>query len=268
MPPAVPVGPDTPVSATQQVGPAEPVSQTHEQTVTMSGRPAGEGGEVEGRLHRRLARFCVERLRSRLEPGRQAVFALLVVAALAAVVAGVLTVRPRPVVEPVPPPVLTATAVRTTSATSRSIVVAVAGKVRHPGLVTLHDGARVADAVRAAGGPARGADIGLLNLARRLTDGEQVVVGVPDVPGAAACVGCAGEPTGAAGTDAAPTRSVNLNTATATDLDTLPGIGPVTAARIVDWRTRHGPFVSVDQLREVPGIGPSKLARIRELVTL
>ena len=121
---------------------------------------------------------------------------------------------------------------------------AVAGKVRHAGLVHLPLGSRVDDAVRAAGGPLPGVDPGLLNLARKLVDGEQVLVGVPTpgvLPGAAA---------GPAGSGL-----LDLNAAGAGDLEGLPGIGPVLAQKILDWRTEHGRFASVDQLREVPGIG-------------
>jgi competence protein ComEA len=119
--------------------------------------------------------------------------------------------------------------------------------VARPGLVRLPAGSRVDDAVRAAGGVVDGADAGLLNLARRLVDGEQVLVGVDPPPAAAAAPTATGGP-------------VDLNTATVADLDALPGIGPVLAQRIVDWRTEHGRFASVEQLREVTGIGESKYA--------
>jgi competence protein ComEA len=144
------------------------------------------------------------------------------------------------------------------------VVVAVAGAVRRPGLVTLPAGSRVDDAVRAAGGVRPGGRLGLLNLARRLVDGEQVVVGasVPD-PSTAAGVAAAPAPDGAA--SAAP---LDLNTATAAQLDALPGIGPVLAQRIVDHRTRNGPFRSVDDLRQVSGIGDAKFATLRSAVTV
>ena len=129
------------------------------------------------------------------------------------------------------------------------MVVAVAGKVARPGLVRLPAGSRVDDAVRAAGGVVPGTDPGLLNLARKLVDGEQVLVGVDPPPGAAPAAG-----------PAATGGPVDLNTATVADLDALPGIGPVLAQRIVDWRTEHGRFASVEQLREVTGIGESKYA--------
>jgi competence protein ComEA len=133
-----------------------------------------------------------------------------------------------------------------------SVVVDVAGKVAAPGVVTLPVGSRVIDAVRAAGGALPGVDLSSLNLARVLVDGEQVAVGVPPAP----------EPQGV-GSDPGP---LDLNAATADDLDGLPGIGPVLADRIVAWRDEHGRFSSVDELLEVPGIGPSILADIGPLV--
>ena len=140
---------------------------------------------------------------------------------------------------------------------------AVAGKVRRPGLVRLPLGSRVDDAVRAAGGPLPDAEPGLLNLARRLVDGEQVLVGVDPPPGSPPADG-AGPAGGVAGTGG----PVDLNAASVSDLDGLPGIGPVLAQRIVDWRTAHGRFASVEQLREVTGIGESKYEDLRERVTV
>ncbi|MFD9964449.1 helix-hairpin-helix domain-containing protein [Amycolatopsis sp. NPDC058986] len=136
------------------------------------------------------------------------------------------------------------------------LVISVIGRVRSPGLITLPAGARVADALRAAGGPEPGTDPSALNLARRLTDGEQLAVGVP-AP-AAAGPGGAGAPPG----------KVDLNAATADQLDTLPGVGAVMARRIVEWRTRHGGFASVEQLRDVEGIGEAKFSKIREQVSV
>jgi competence protein ComEA len=133
------------------------------------------------------------------------------------------------------------------------VVVDVAGKVRHPGIVRLPVGSRVDDAVRAAGGPLPGASYDGLNRARKLADGEQVLVGVPASTGGAA---------GGAGQDG----RVDLNLADATALDGLPGIGPVLAQKIVDWRTEHGRFASIDQLREVGGIGESKFAALKNKV--
>ncbi len=133
------------------------------------------------------------------------------------------------------------------------VVVQVVGQVRRPGLVTLPRGSRVADALAAAGGLARGGSSGGLNLARVLTDGEQVVVS----PDAVEAPGPASADGGAA------SAVVDLNAATASDLDTLPGVGPVMAGRILDWRTVHGRFTSVDQLREVSGIGARTFDRLK-----
>jgi competence protein ComEA len=143
-------------------------------------------------------------------------------------------------------------------AAESSLVVSVVGKVRSPGLVTVPSGARVADALSAAGGALDGTDITALNLARKLTDGEQLYVGVAAPPPAAPQQ---------ADAPAAPGK-LNLNTASAEQLDSLPGVGEVTAKRIIDWRTQHGSFSSIDQLQEVDGIGETKFSRLRDQVTV
>ncbi|WP_399925272.1 helix-hairpin-helix domain-containing protein [Streptomyces kanamyceticus] len=146
------------------------------------------------------------------------------------------------------------------------IVVDVSGKVRRPGVHRLPAGSRVADALRAAGGARPGTDMGGLNRARFLVDGEQVVVGEPAPPpgpGGAGAVPGAGS-AGAAGTAAA--GPVGLNTATAAQLDELPGVGPVLAQHIIDYRTEHGGFRSVEELREVNGIGDRRFADLQDLV--
>jgi len=156
------------------------------------------------------------------------------------------------------PPVLPmAAASQSAPPAETSIVVSVVGRVARPGLVTLPEGARVADALNESGGPVPGVDLGPLNLARKLADGEQIYVGVPPPPGA--------EPVAGATAPGEPAK-VDLNSATLTDLDTLPGVGPVTAQSIVDWRTEHGRFDSVDQLREIDGIGPSRFAKLQDMV--
>lgn len=137
------------------------------------------------------------------------------------------------------------------------LVIDVAGKVERPGIVTLPAGSRVHEAIDAAGGLAGDVDTTALNLARELSDGEQVLVGVEAVPG----------PPGASGPGAAP-APVNLNTATLEQLDTLPGVGPVTAQAIIAWRVENGRFASVDQLLDVKGIGDATLAELRDLVTV
>ncbi|GGT08167.1 hypothetical protein GCM10010254_30750 [Streptomyces chromofuscus] len=141
------------------------------------------------------------------------------------------------------------------------IVVDVSGKVREPGVHRLPAGSRVADALKAAGGVRPGTDIDGLNRARFLVDGEQVVVGGPAPAAVPAPAG--GVPAGGA---AGPTAPVSLSTATVEQLDTLPGVGPVLAQHIIDYRTRHGGFRSVDELREVNGIGERRFADLRNLV--
>ncbi|MFE0803540.1 helix-hairpin-helix domain-containing protein [Streptomyces sp. NPDC058812] len=146
------------------------------------------------------------------------------------------------------------------------IVVDVGGKVRKPGIHRLPAGSRVADALRAAGGVRAGTKTDGLNRARFLVDGEQVIVGAsppvtPTGPGGTAPGG-----PGAPAAGAAPAAPVSLNTATADQLDTLPGVGPVLAQHIIDYRTQHGGFRSVDELREVNGIGERRFADLRNLV--
>ena len=137
--------------------------------------------------------------------------------------------------------------------TAPRLVVDVAGAVRRPGIYRLATGTRVDDAVAAAGGGTARADIAAVNLAAPLSDGEQVLV---PARGAA----------GAAGASAGSTV-VDLNSATAEQLDTLPGIGPSTAAKIVAYRQQHGAFHSLAELDAISGIGPSKLAELKGLVS-
>jgi competence protein ComEA len=144
-----------------------------------------------------------------------------------------------------------------------SALVHVAGAVRSPGVYRLRDGERVQDAVHRAGGPRAGADLNAINLAAKVADGQQVVVprrgagGVAPVGGAGA-----GEPGGP------PQAPVSLNTATAEQLDTLDGVGPATASKILEYRRQHGGFRSIDDLGEIPGIGPKRLAALRGKVQL
>jgi competence protein ComEA len=146
----------------------------------------------------------------------------------------------------------------------RALVVHVVGAVRRPGLFRLREGARVADAVARAGGATRRADLAALNLAAPLVDGTQVLV-PPRAKAASAASGESGAGEVAGGTAAAP--AISLSSATADELDQLPGVGPVTAQKIIDYRTAHGPFGSVDDLDAVPGIGPARLEQLRDLVT-
>jgi competence protein ComEA len=140
-------------------------------------------------------------------------------------------------------------------------LVHVAGAVRSPGVYRLRDGQRIQDAVRRAGGPRAGADLNAINLAAKVADGQQVVV-----PRRGAAVAAAA---GAAAPDGGPAAPpVSLNSATAEQLDTLDGVGPATAAKILDWRRQHGGFRSIDDLGEIPGIGPKRLAALRTKVQL
>lgn len=207
----------------------------------------------------------------RLDPGRRGALVLAAVVLLGAALAAVVVWRSRPVIEPAP--ALAAVEASETAhasgaaragsaqAGSAELVVSVAGQVVRPGLVRLPPGARVADAVQAAGGPVPGTDMTAVNLARRLTDGEHVVVGP-------AAIGqpVGGQPAGQAAQSTGAGSRLDLNTATLTELDALPGVGPATAQHILDWRSAHGRFASVDQLREVDGIGEARFVRLRDLV--
>lgn len=134
------------------------------------------------------------------------------------------------------------------------VVVHVVGAVQLPGLYRLARGKRVADAVARAGGATAKADLSLINLAALVSDGQQVVVPARAPPGSAPAAGeAAGGP-------------VHLNSATVEQLDTLPGVGPVTAQKIVDYREKHGAFSSVRELDAIPGIGPARLEQLTELV--
>ncbi|SPM31692.1 ComEA family DNA-binding protein [Mycobacterium terramassiliense] len=227
----------------------------------------------------------------RADPGRAGAIALAIVAALAVLIT-VFTLmrdRPAPVMSAKLPPVEKgATASPRSSATpgagqaagaDRPVVVSVVGLVHTPGLVTLAPGARIADALQAAGGAVNGADTVGLNMARLVGDGEQIVVGLAPAPGQPAALGSsvtsgtspvpgARGPAGPASGTVKPKagEALDLNTATVEQLDGLPGVGPVTAAAIVAWRQANGKFSSVDQLADVDGIGPARLEKLRPLV--
>ena len=162
---------------------------------------------------------------------------------------------------PLPPPPAEGAGV--TGLPSGRVVVHVVGAVRRPGLYRLEQGSRIADAVARAGGATRKADVAMINLAAPLADGEQVVVPKRGVPGTAAAGSATG---GVAASPGVPAGPVHLNTATLEQLDSLPGVGPVTAQKILDYRQEHGAFSSVDELDAVPGIGPARMDTLRDLV--
>jgi competence protein ComEA len=143
------------------------------------------------------------------------------------------------------------------------VVVDVVGAVRLPGLYRLSEGSRIADAVTRAGGATPKADLAQVNLAAPLADGQQIVV---PRRGVSAAVGGSSGAAGSGASDGAPAAPVQLSTATLEQLDTLPGVGPVTAQKILDYRTKHGAFHSADELDAVPGIGPKRLEQLRDLV--
>lgn len=206
-----------------------------------------------------------ESVRERLSSlSRGELIGVVIVAALTVGAAGLWYTRslPKPVevlAEPERPPA-PAPATPSVSASAVPILVDVAGWVRRPGVYEFVTGARVIDAIEAAGGARPGAVLEALNLAAPLVDGTQILVPKEgEAPPVAAGSGAVG---GASG------GLVNVNTATAAELETLPGIGEVTAQAIIDYRTENGPFSTVDELLDVTGIGDVTLENIRELVTV
>ena len=258
-----------------------------------AGRHAARPSSVVDRLLARLYDALPLRVRGRagIASHHLTVLALLIAAVVALAAWWVLRSQPQPVAPPTlsSPSVSgvglltspgTASPVDATSATSSAgaaasggdtagtgatgrLVVDVAGKVRHPGIVELPAGSRVIDAIRAAGGARRNVDLSSINLARLLVDGEQILVGVAPVSPSDPFLGA---PTSTS-TDL-PAALINLNTATEPELETLPGVGPVTAAAILEWRSEHGAYTSVDELLEIDGIGDATLADLAPLVTV
>ncbi|MGY1713499.1 ComEA family DNA-binding protein [Geodermatophilus sp. SYSU D01106] len=235
--------------------------------------PAAPGDDLSDGLPPGLGRHRAPARTVRVDPGRRGSRALWAAGLLAALLLAGWTWLDRPAVEMAPPAPAPASAspppadppggvaadVQPADAqpadAQLSVVVSVVGLVVRPGLVTLPQGSRVADAVAAAGGLLPEADPASVNLAAVVADGEQVAVGVPGAAPAAAPAG-----------GAATAGPVDLNTATVADLDALPGIGPVLAQRIVDHRQSAGRFTSVEQLDDVPGIGPSIYADLADRV--
>ncbi len=245
---------------------------------------------------------------ARWDPGRRGVLALAVVGVMAVLITGVVVVRERPVAQaaaPVPGIVAPSTPKRDADAASGSgrassasepdadagtrsdaagstdvagggeLVVSVVGLVHIVGLVHLPSGSRVADALAAAGGARDGADLTGLNLAQRLSDGDQVLVGPaaaePDGSPSLGSSTTAGardaQPSGGNTPPTRPGARLNVNTATEAELDALPGVGPVTARAIVSWRTTHGRFTDLEELGDIDGIGPTRLGRLKELLS-
>ncbi|MCQ9128661.1 ComEA family DNA-binding protein [Corynebacterium amycolatum] len=155
------------------------------------------------------------------------------------------------------------------------LIVSVVGLVVKPGVVEVPAGARVVEAIERAGGLLPEANPASVNLAAPLVDGQQIVVGTEALPageiaggsGGADGSGADSADSGAAGASE-PSGQININTATATQLEELPGIGPATATKIIDFREKNGPFASIDALEEVPGIGPAKVEALRDVATI
>jgi competence protein ComEA len=226
----------------------------------------GPDPEPDPGLPEGLGRHRAPGRTARWDPGRLGARSLWLAGLVAALLLVIWTWLDRPQVEPAPAPPSGSSAAETSPAepsvgevadTSATVVVSVVGSVARPGLVTVPSGARVATAVEAAGGLLAEADPASVNLAAVVNDGQQIVVGAPGAPG----------PAGEVDVGAAPGGPLNLNTASAAELDALPGVGPVLAQRIVDHR-KQGPFTSVDELDDVPGIGPARAAELAELVTV
>ncbi|RKS74861.1 competence protein ComEA [Actinomadura pelletieri DSM 43383] len=220
--------------------------------------------DARDRLHAVTDRLPPPSSRLRASPDRSNIRVLVIIGVIAAAVAAgyLWLARPRP--GPTAPlPTATVAHTRPTAplnpAASSSVVVHVLGKVKHPGVVTLPSGSRVAEAIKAAGGVRPGTQTGPLNLARKLVDGEQIPVGVTRPT-----------PTPAPGPVPSPPNDpgapLDLNTATVDQLDDLPGVGPVLAQRIVDFRAQHGRFRSVEQLQDVSGIGARRFADLKPKV--
>lgn len=257
--------------------------------VPVPGRHAARRATVSG-VRARLAGLVPETLRGKVRVGPWQLTVLALLVAAGSVVTCWWVLRGDPAVTPVvsgsaAPLVALSAPVATggpsagpvggaasagSTASASTVTVDVAGKVRRGGVLELPAGSRVVDAIEAAGGARPGADLSGLNRARVLVDGEQIVVGGP----AAGAAGVAGSgPAGSsdsagAGADTGPGALVNLNSATVDELDSLPEVGPVTAQAILDYRTEHGGFGSVDELLDIEGIGEKTLQKIAPHVTV
>jgi competence protein ComEA len=228
-------------------------------------------------------RQLLDRVPVRVDPGRTGALAVGAAVVVAALITGwwLLSQRPQavpissagaqlsaaptpvgteaPTGTPSGPPVSASVSASSSPASAALVVVDVAGRVRRPGLYRLPDGSRVDDAIRRAGGPLRGVDLTSLNLAARVVDGQQIVVGGPVAGGVVPVTGPVAS---------AVTAPVSLNSGTLEQLESLPGVGPVLGQNIIDWRMANGGFSSIDQLTQVTGIGDVRFAQLRPLVTL
>jgi competence protein ComEA len=193
----------------------------------------------------------------RIEVPHVKVIAALATAGAVLLVWWLLSGRPE-TSEPTEPLAFATSGVPSASAKAPELVIDVIGKVRKPGIVTVPKGSRVYEAIEAAGGLKGRPDTSALNMARVLSDGEQILVGMEPAQVSA--------PTASGGGGSAASAKVNLNTATAEQLDTLPGVGPVTAEAILDWREENGRFGSVEDLLDVKGIGDATLDELRDFV--
>lgn len=231
---------------------------------------------LPGRLSASLSERVPATMRGRVRLGGRQLAVLSLVLGLALAIAGCVAIRsgsgqagePVPAAAPLasttpgdgaPSALVTPGGGR--ASPTAEVVVDVSGKVRRPGVFTLPAGSRVIDALERAGGARSKVDLSGINLARLLTDGEQVLVGQAPAPGAAADAAATGggSPTGGL---------LSLNQATLEQLDGLPGVGPVTAQKILTWRETHGSFSSVDELLEIDGIGDKTLAELAPMLTL
>lgn len=258
-------------------GAADPAAGLLEPTpVAKPGRHVRRGPDSPGRLLGGLRRLVPPALQGRVGLGGGPALLVVSIVVLALLTAGVVAWRTVGESEPVGPRLSHRSAAPLVPAASASgaaavatpaaketgtVTVDVAGKVRRPGVRTLAAGSRVVDALERAGGARGRVDLTALNLARVLVDGEQILVGRPAAPGGIAA-GVASNAPPSAG------ALVNLNTATGEQLESLPGVGPVTAEKILSWRESHGAFSSVDELLEIDGIGEKTFAELAPLVTL